>query len=168
MKKVPVVVLVVLAAAVFAAGQRSAPQFNQYAVPVERARARNIDFKRSPGASSFRTRLSEGLRRGVNFAGHYVVVGWGCGTGCISGAIVDARDGRVYWPDQFHAMATATTETGYVDEPVQYKQNSRLLIINGIPGQAADDDPQHPQGIYYYEWRGNRLSKVKFTRTERK
>jgi hypothetical protein len=149
-----------------ALAQRATPSFGRYPVRVERPRARSIDFKHSPGASGFRTRLSEGLRRGVNFAGHYVVVGWGCGTGCISGAIVDARDGRVYWPEQLHSMATGTVDGGYVDDPVAYKTNSRLFIINGIPGQRDDDAPGKPQGLYYYEWRGNRLHQVKFSRTE--
>lgn len=42
----------------------------------------------------FRTRTREAMAGGVNFAGHYVVATWGCGTECESGHIVDARTGR--------------------------------------------------------------------------
>src|ERR1044071_2168521 len=87
-----------------ALAQVKRPDFSSYPASVEKTRARAIDFKASPDARTFRTRLSEALVDGVNFAGHYVIAGWGCGTGCISGAIIDARNGRVFWPIQFNAM----------------------------------------------------------------
>jgi hypothetical protein len=136
------------------------PAFSAYAVSVEKARVRAIDFKASPDAKSFRTRLSAAIKEGVNFAGHYIVVGWGCGTGCISGAIIDAKNGRVYWPIQFYAMATGIDGNDYVDKPVEYRKNSRLLILRGSPG-VKDNDPEKPSGEYYYEWRNNDLRLVK-------
>jgi hypothetical protein len=146
----------------FAANAQSTPKFSAYAATVEKARAKSIDFKRNPDARTFRTRLSEALHGGVNFAGHYVVAGWGCGTGCISGAIIDARTGNVYWPEQFNAMAAWYGESEYVDKPVNYRKNSRLLIITGVPGQKEDNAPEKPSGIYSYEWKNNRLRQVKF------
>ncbi|MBI3935017.1 MAG: hypothetical protein HY316_10025 [Acidobacteria bacterium] len=35
---------------------------------------------------------------GPNFAGHYFVVTWGCGTGCLRMAVVDAITGKIYPP----------------------------------------------------------------------
>ena len=159
MKRYALIIAVAFFMAIMAAAQR--PAFNSYSVPVEKARVRAIDFKSSPDARSFRTRLSEAIRGGVNFAGHYVVAGWGCGTGCISGAIIDARNGRVYWPVQFYAMATGIDGNDYVDKPVEYRKNSRLLILRGSPG-VKDGDPEKPGGEYYYEWRGNDLRLIKF------
>jgi hypothetical protein len=141
---------------------QSTPKFAAFPTTVEEARVKAIDFKRNPDARTFRTRLSEALRSGVNFAGHYVVAGWGCGTGCISGAIIDTRTGNVYWPEQFNAMATWYGESDYTDKPVDYRKNSRLLIITGIPGQSDDDAPQKPSGVYYYEWKNNRLRQLEF------
>ena len=138
------------------------PKFSQYAAAIEKPRVKVINFKRSPGAGSFRTRLSEGIREGVNFAGHYALVGWGCGTGCISGAIVDTRTGIVYWPEQFNAFGVLYNNGNYADPPVEYKKNSRLLVIHGIPGEKEDDAPAKPSGSYYYEWKNNRLRQVKF------
>src|SRR5262244_2754969 len=80
--------------------QKSTPTFGQYPASVEKARVKSIDFKHNPDARTFRTRLGEALKEGVNFAGHYVVAGWGCGTGCVSGAIIDARTGSVFWPTE--------------------------------------------------------------------
>lgn len=133
------------------------PTLAQYRATVEKARAKSIDFRNSPGARSFRTRLTEGLREGVNFAGRYILTGWGCGTGCISGAIIDARTGRVYFPIQLAAMAAGTTDDGgYIEEPLRYQKNSRLLIITGVPG-TPEGRPELSMGEYFYEWRNNRL-----------
>lgn len=138
------------------------PKFSAFTVTVEKAKANSIDFKKNAEARTFRTRLSEALKGGVNFAGHFVVAGWGCGTGCISGAIIDGRTGNVFWPEQFNAFGVFYSDGNYADPPVEYKKNSRLLIIHGIPGEATDDAPAKPSGDYYYEWKNNRLRQVKF------
>jgi hypothetical protein len=36
--------------------------------------------------------------KGPNFGGHYFVVNWGCGTGCLMMVVVDAITGHVYPP----------------------------------------------------------------------
>jgi len=58
---------------------------------------------------------------GLNFAGHYCFVYWGCGSECQDAAIVDLKKGIVY-----HAV---TASVGY-----DFKRNSRLVIVN--PGQT--------------------------------
>ena len=138
------------------------PSFKAYPAKVEAKKAKAINFRQSPDARSFRTRLTQAIRGDVNFAGHYIVAGWGCGTGCVSGAIIDARNGYVYWPEQFNALGVGDTENGYVDEPVAYRKNSRLLVITGSPGRAKDDDPDLPSGEYYYEWKAKKLRLIKY------
>ncbi|HEY2932065.1 MAG TPA: hypothetical protein VGK99_09980 [Acidobacteriota bacterium] len=61
-------------------------------------------------ARQFRTRIREGVtkgwgvdhnskeRAGPNFAGHYSVITWGCGAGCLRMVIADLRTGRLYPP----------------------------------------------------------------------
>jgi hypothetical protein len=154
--------LIFIAIAVCSGFAQAKPKFAAFPATVERARVKAIDFKKNPDARTFRTRLSEALRRGVNFAGHYVVAGWGCGTGCISGAIIDARTGNVFWPEQFNAMGVLYSDGEYADEPVAYRKNSRMLVISGIPGNAEDNAPDKPSGIYYYEWKNNRLRQIRF------
>jgi len=137
------------------------PAFNSYRVRIEKVRAKSINFRNNAGARSFRTRLSEALADGVNFAGHYVIAGWGCGTGCISGAIIDAHTGVVYWPLPLNALGVWYDGDKYADDPVAYRKNSRLLVISGSPG-VKDDEPEKPNGKYYYEWLRNQLRLVKF------
>src|SRR5215831_16185240 len=115
------------------------PAFNEYLSTVENARAKAINFKNDQAARTMRTRLKEALAGGVNFAGHYIVAGWGCGTGCISGAIIDARTGTVLWPLPLYALAVWYDNDDYVKNPVEYRKNSRLLIIRGSPGVKDND-----------------------------
>lgn len=155
------VAVALLAIAFQAVGQASRPSFSKFPVTVEKARARSVDFKNDAASRSFRTRLNEAFRSGVNFAGHYIVAGWGCGTGCISGAIIDARTGKVQWPLEFNALGVWYDGNNYVDKPVEYRKNSRLLIIRGSPG-VKDNEPEKPNGEYFYEWTGRDLRLVSF------
>ena len=36
------------------------------------------------GDRLFRTRIRKGAAKGPNFAGHYTIADWGCGTRCVS------------------------------------------------------------------------------------
>lgn len=166
-RSVLMVMLIAMLSAIALAQTARRPSFNAYPAKVEAKRANAINFRQSHDARTFRTRLTEALRGSVNFAGHYIIAGWGCGTGCISGAIIDTRNGYVYWPEQLNALSTGTAADGnYVKEPVAYRKNSRLLVITGSPGKAKDDDPDLPSGEYYYEWKANRLRPVKFVAKE--
>ena len=44
----------------------------------------------SPTQHQFRTVLRKGAQKGPNFAGHYTVVEWGCGSNCVVFAVVDS------------------------------------------------------------------------------
>src|SRR5258708_31187108 len=157
MKKyiLPSILLLIFTAGISAQPGR-VPKFGQYPATVEKARVKAINFKKNPDARTFRTRLSEALAGGVNFAGHYIVRGWGCGTGCTNAAIIESRTGDVIWPDQFMNI-DATYGEGYSDEQLEFKKNSRLLIIHGRPGSRNENAKTPTPGDYYYEWKGNRL-----------
>jgi len=146
-------------------GQRL-PKFSSFSVSVEKVHARSIDFRRSPGADTFRTRLKAALAEGTDFAGHYKIAGWGCGTGCISGAVIDIRNGRVYFPEELYALSVGYFTCEYELEPLKYRKNSRLLVISGIPGSAEDKEPQKPWGDYYYEWKNNRFRQVRYVKRD--
>jgi hypothetical protein len=136
-------------------------KFSAYRVSVEKPRIKKIDFRRNRDAGTYRTRLSEGLADGVNFAGRYVVVTWGCGTGCTNGAIIDTRTGNALWPEQFFNIS-AVYGDGYADPILEYKKNSRLFIVHGIPGPPDEKAKTPPSGDYYYEWRNNAFHRLKF------
>lgn len=148
------------------AGVRQAvPRFENYAVPVYRGKLAPVNLKSAKGANTFRTRLREGASKGVNFAGHYTLVEWGCGASCVQVGIIDAKTGRVYLPEQLNGFGVwYWPDTG--DEALQFKPNSRLLVLSGSP--ADESNNANPKsGLYYYEWTGARLKLVKFVEKKR-
>jgi hypothetical protein len=98
---------------------RGAPQFDDYlARDTFPSPPAGVDLRSAPGARRYRTRLTEGAKEGPNFAGHYTVVEWGCGSPCWQFAIIDARTGQIllYDPKAF-----------YIRPPL-FRRDSRLLI----------------------------------------
>lgn len=106
----------------------------------------------SPGARMFRTQLRVQSGRGANFAGHYALATWGCGSGCSDGAIVDVRTGEVWFPDLWHSVIVPYTTliNGAFFEP-----NSELLVVRGALSNER-------RGVAYYRWHGNQLNLLRF------
>jgi hypothetical protein len=80
-----------LGVAVYGQGRNvpaSTPRFDDF--PVVKS------FHGKPAAPVFKTRgpfpaeIREAARKGPNFAGHYTIAEWGCGSGCVSFAVIDA------------------------------------------------------------------------------
>jgi len=161
MKRQLLIFLVVAAFGGAIYAQRAVPKFSQYPSKVEKTRVKAINFKKNPDARTMRTRLTAAMSGGVNFAGHYILTGWGCGTGCTNAAIIEARTGDVIWPDQF-ANIDARYGEGYSDVQLEFKNNSRLLVIHGRPGSRSENVKDRGAGDYYYEWKNNRLYMLKF------
>ena len=75
----------------------AAPSFRLFAadasIPAGHAK---LDLSSDPMAREYRTVIRSQMRLGPNFAGHYRVVVWGCGSSCAMFAAVDLNSGRVY------------------------------------------------------------------------
>jgi hypothetical protein len=129
---------------------RPAPRFEDYPVrevykgPVAPVR---LESKK---ARMFRTRLREDSRGGPNFAGRYTVVVWGCGTGCAQMALVDARNGRVYFPPVEY-MDIPDMEDEAARSRV-FRLDSRMLVVtrNHYDGQGT-------YTAYYFLFDGSRF-----------
>lgn len=106
----------------------------------------------SPEARKCRTVIREGAREGPNFAGHYTIVEWGCGAGCVQFAVVDAKTGSVFMPP-FYVASRAPVE-GETPEPLKYHIDSKLMIVNGSRNERGE-------GVYYYKWDNGRLELIK-------
>jgi hypothetical protein len=145
---------------------QATPRFQDYSAPVYKGKRAPVNLKSAEGASTFRTRLREGAAKGINFAGRYTLVAWGCGTGCLSGGIIDARTGTVYFPRELGGFGVWYFSDNPNAEALEFKPNSRLLVLSGFPATEANSD--NPKtGLYYYEWTGTRLRLVKFVAKSR-
>jgi hypothetical protein len=111
---------------------------------------------RTKEARMYRTAITEGAKEGPNFAGHFTIVQWGCGTGCLGFAIVDANTGNVFTPPFYVGFGYDLDTTLRDRELLEYRLGSRLLIVTGMTNEKD-------QGQYFYEWDGKRL---KLVRTE--
>jgi hypothetical protein len=132
------------------------PSFEQFQVKeIFKGKPAKVDLKSHKEARKYRTVLSEEIQAGPNFAGHYTVVGIGCGSGCEIIAVVDAKNGKVYFPKGLSQVYTA----GWWHEPAgpEFRINSRLLIVYGT---ANSEDA--PYGISYFEWTGADFMLLRF------
>ena len=127
-----------------------APRFEDYPVrEVYKGAVADVRLD-SRRARMFRTRLREDSRGGPNFAGHYTVVIWGCGTGCAQMGVVDSKTGRVYFPPVEY-MDIPDMEDAAVRSQ-WFRLDSRLLRItqNFYDGMGS-------YTAYYYLFEGGRF-----------
>jgi len=134
------------------------PRFEQFPTKVEAVHAPAAVQIKSRDARTFRTVLREGAKAGPNFAGHYTVVTWGCGTACQRLAIVDALTGEVFFPPQLQPNSYSMVTDG--SEPFEYRLESALLIVTGAPMDKED------AGTFYYHWTGKSLKQLRYVRKE--
>jgi hypothetical protein len=152
--------IIVLTSSALAQGV-SLPRFEDY--PVAK------DFSGKPVAAVIageqarysRTRIRLGAKDGPNFSGHYTVVTWGCGSGCLWVAVVDARTGRVY----FNPKAANVSTVPYQDEDsLQFRIDSRLLVVSGVVFGLRHEQSESK---CYFEWRNHRFKLVKKTQIKK-
>ncbi|HLL71386.1 MAG TPA: hypothetical protein VK363_08135 [Pyrinomonadaceae bacterium] len=147
-------------------GEAGAPRFEDYRVAVRRGRVAPLDLGSHRLARHYRTLLREQQRdEGVNFAGHYTLASVGCGTGCSVTAIIDARTGRAYFPEELEGWTSIVGDYEFAEgEDVRmFRAGSRLLRAVGRPNIGRAREERHgPSGVYYYEWVNRRLRLVRF------
>lgn len=135
-----------------ASAQTRVPKFRDYPVR-EVFRGRPAPVRLTPDTRLFRTRLRAAGREKANFAGHYAVTTWGCGTGCRNGAVVDLKTGRVY-PLPLQLCCWPYGEPPY-PEPLEFRAGSRLIVLTGARGATETEDGE--VGVHFYEFRGGRF-----------
>ena len=86
---------------------------------------------------AYRTMIRKGANSDVEFAGHYTIPRWGCGTECNGFVIVDSISGKIYDGFGVAGLPLKWLE-GHGDEErerMEFHANSRLLKINACPNE---------------------------------
>src|SRR3989339_2058382 len=99
-----------------------------------------VDLTSHPDAPMYRTRLREGTAQSPNFADHFTIIEIGCGTMCQKIAVVNALNGKVYFPEFAASVGT------------DYQLSSRLLVVNPperMYEAFGDDWPTWALSDYY-------------------
>ena len=128
-----------------------------------------------PWAKRYRTRIRDGVSKdygafrgseyvdskGPNFAGHYFVVNWGCGSGCLMMVIVDATTGHVYPPPLsvvtmgIQKIVIPNLGSGWGD--FDYRPDSRLFMMKTCPLSYGNKYPFSGTSYFTIEPEGWRL-----------
>lgn len=114
------------------------PSFEKWAVPVKKLGRRvSPDTDRDEFTRRFETRIQEAGKHDLEFASHYTLAQWGCGTECWMGAIVNLKTGS--------AKPLPISAWGY-----KYRLESNLLIVDDISG----NEEYVPSWLRtkYYSW----------------
>lgn len=132
----------------------SIPSFEKYPIieKVENYSA-ELNLTSHPQAKIFKSVLSNAYSKGPNFAGHYTIATWGCGSPCQLVAVMDHKDGQVFFFPH-------STQVGS-----NFKLDSNLLITN--PSEVLDEyratAEEHHAPLMsweqfsseYYKWENN-------------
>jgi hypothetical protein len=130
---------------VVALAQQAAPRFSDYPA-VEKYNGKNSTVVlKSKNDREFRTQLRSAAREKPNFAGHYIVAAWGCGSACLMGAVIDANSGVVHW---FPHTICCWEDTSDKFRPIDYRLSSRLIVFSGDRNEKEGDD-----GAHFYEFK---------------
>ena len=138
----PLTLVLALAAALVSAPAQGfvPPAFDQFPVaPTTLSKVMAPDVS-SGEARTYRTMLREGAKVGVNFAGHYTVVMWGCGVPCKQLALIDRRTGTVYFFPVEVALGA------------EYRVDSALFVTDALSMIRAQGPLGHLYETQYWVW----------------
>jgi len=118
--------------------------FNDFKVAMYTGKLAEPDFTNNPKALRFKTRIKETCKKGINFAGHYTIVSYGCGTSCESYKIVDRINGKIINLPTFGASAS-----------IEFQKDSKMVIHNvGWINANLIREAIHAE-VKHFQWDGN-------------
>jgi hypothetical protein len=148
------VVLVLATVTGRATAQNRIPQFRDYSVS-EVYSGRTAPLALGRDDRMFKTRLAWAAKKQrPNFAGHYILTSWGCGTMCLMGAVIDAKTGKVYWWN--FSICCWSFDVDEKFEPIEFRLNSKLLVFSGARNEKDGD-----VGAHFYKFENGRFVHVR-------
>ena len=159
MKTILLVICVYLAAGTAFPQKGDVPRFEDFPVPRKFAgKPAPVNLNSHPKARKYRTMLRAAAKEGANFAGHYIVTYWGCGSNCRQIAFIDASNGNVYFSPELPSLGVGFDFGENEEDPLQFKLESKLLIAEGLRFFHEDEHPEI--GKFYFKWENNRLKLI--------
>lgn len=149
---------------------KDAPRLEDYPAKPYAGPNAAPDVRGHARSRMYRTQLRGWATEKPNFAGHYILATWGCGTGCTQIAVIDALTGKIFHP----VGARTNSIVGVHDEllvdagssmrradfgALRYSADSRLLVLIGTPEERAEN-----RGISYFVWENGSLKRVRLVR----
>lgn len=79
-----------------------------------------VNFATFPEAKLYYSRITDDVALGANFAGHFTLAEWGCGTVCFGHAIIDVKTGTI--------IAYSASNENYLLR--DYQVDSNVLVFD--------------------------------------
>jgi len=143
-----------------------APAFGSYPASLYEGPNAPLQLRNDKEARRYRTRLREWSTDKVNFAGHYILGRWGCGSGCQQIMIIDAMNGHVFHPHELGNLTWYDVDVLLFDGgegsvwpnegPLKFTPTSKLIVAIGAPNEDSKR-----RGISYYVWDHDRLRLIR-------
>lgn len=142
------------------------PKFEDFPI-AEKWNQERATVKLSTGSERmFRTQLTNAAKEPPNFAGHYRIAYWGCGSFCSAGALVDLQTG-----DSFPLPLAKTNGTGWEKWIMctasfegtghEFHIDSRLMLVRCGMNFSVSLKKNVPD-VYYFVWERNRFRQLMF------
>jgi len=124
-----------------------------------------LDLSSNPIAKTYRTVLRQELAKGPNYAGHYRVAIWGCGSSCAMFAVINLKTGQVITAEGLTSVSgnhlavddflpnTESESWGF-----RYRIGSKLLVLVG----TLDEDESR-EGAFYFVLQSEKLLPIHST-----
>ena len=154
---------------------KPAPRFEDYPVKEVFTGAPAAPILATAEEQMYRTRIRNGVARGSdvwigsyknpikakgpNFAGHYFVVRWGCGSQCLMMATIDAKTGEIYEPPLAEKGSLSVPLDNLSEMETDLRPDSSLLVLRNA---CRDFTDRKTCGTYYFNWKDNRFDLVRF------
>lgn len=137
-----------------------APRFEDFRITVFKGTPARPDVSTHRRSRLFRTELREAASLGANFAGHYRLTSWGCGTACFQWAVIDLKSGQVFHPKNLASTDHVSVQEDLFEggiQAVHVRADSRLLVVMG----EINQNPKM-RGISWFVWNGKVLKRIRF------
>lgn len=150
---------------------KNAPKFEDFPAAIYSGPNAAPNVRSSRRSWQYRTRLKDWARAKPNFAGHYILASWGCGTDCSTITIIDAITGKIYHPTgatfnvavNIYYSLLRDGDLWHASGAVKFRPDSRLLVLIGNPEEKDEN-----RGISYYVWEADTLTRIRLVRTPRR
>lgn len=126
------------------------PRFEDYPAPAYKGKTAPVRLA-SAQSRDYATRLRMAAHGAPNFAGQHILTAWGCGASCVMAAAIDAKTGAVAW-----LPFTVCCWNNDVTEPLEYRHDSRLLIVHGSHDEKGSGDQTN-----FYLFNGKRFLPIR-------
>ncbi|MCE3607129.1 hypothetical protein LXA47_26530 [Massilia sp. P8910] len=127
----------------------AAPRFADYPAPAIYQGRGAQPLLADAHSRHYATRLRDAATEKPDFAGRYVLATLGCGASCTMSTAIDAKTGAVAW-----LPFTVCCWDADVEDHLEYKLNSRLLIVHGARNEQGG-------GTHYYQFNGKRFAEIR-------